>query len=189
MKEDKHKTLKRILKVLQIFIYVVLALFIFVVILQRVSNNRISFFNYRMFTVVSESMKPKYKIGDVLISKETEPSKIRVGDVISYLGTSGSFEGKIITHQVTEINKTSDGTYMFHAKGLSNIIEDPIINENQLYGVVVYKTKVLSLIYKIVATKVGFLLFIVIPIIFTIFSEMFEKLTEKKEQLKNQKEE
>ena len=35
-----------------------------------------------MFTVVSGSMEPKYKIGDVLIAKEKDPSKIKVGDAI-----------------------------------------------------------------------------------------------------------
>lgn len=64
-----------------------LVAFIVVVCLQRFSDNKISFFNYRMFTVISGSMKPKYDIGDVLISKKEDPSKIKVGDTISYLGT------------------------------------------------------------------------------------------------------
>ena len=188
-----NKVLKYIFKAIQILVYVVLALFVFVVVLQRFSDNKISFFNYRMFTVISESMAPKYKVGDILVSKEVNPSKIKVGDVISYKGTSGSFQGKIITHQVTEINKNSSGKYVFHAKGLANIIEDPLVYEEQLYGVVVYKTKILSLIYKIIATPVGFILFVLIPITVTIGTEIIESKMEKieknKKKIKDKKEE
>lgn len=188
-----NKILKYIFKTLQVLVYVALALFVFVVVLQRFSDNKISFFNYRMFTVISESMAPKYKVGDILVSKEVNPSKIKVGDVISYKGTSGSFQGKIITHQVTEINKNSSGKYIFHAKGLANIIEDPLVYEDQLYGVVVYKTKILSLIYKIIATPVGFILFVLIPITVTIGTEIIENKMEKieksKKKMKEKKEE
>ena len=188
-----NKILKYIFKTLQVLVYVALALFVFVVVLQRFSDNKISFFNYRMFTVISESMAPKYKVGDILVSKEVNPSKIKVGDVISYKGTSGSFQGKIITHQVTEINKNSSGKYVFHAKGLANIIEDPLVYEDQLYGVVVYKTKILSLIYKIIATPVGFILFVLIPITVTIGTEIIENKMEKieksKKKMKEKKEE
>ena len=184
-----NKVLKYIFKAIQILVYVVLALFVFVVVLQRFSDNKISFFNYRMFTVISESMAPKYKVGDILVSKEVNPSKIKVGDVISYKGTSGSFQGKIITHQVTEINKNSSGKYVFHAKGLANIIEDPLVYEDQLYGVVVYKTKILSFIYKIIATPVGFILFVLIPITVTIGTEIIESKMEKIEKSKNKRKE
>lgn len=182
-----NKALKYTFKVIQGLVYVVLALFVLVVVLQRFSNNKISFFNYRMFTVISESMTPKYKIGDILVSKETEPSKIKVGDVISYKGMSGSFKDKIITHQVTEINKNSSGKYVFHAKGLANIIEDPLVYEDQLYGVVVYKTKILSLIYKIISTPLGFFLFVFIPIVLTIGTEIIENNLEKIENSKKKK--
>ena len=184
-----NKALKYTFKIIQGFIYVVLALFVLVIVLQRFSDNKLSFFNYRMFTVISESMTPKYKIGDILVSKETDPSKIKVGDVISYKGTSGSFKDKIITHQVTEINRNSSGKYVFHAKGLANIIEDPLVYEDQLYGVVVYKTKILSLIYKIISTPVGFLLFIFIPITVTIGTEIVENKLEKIEKSRKKREE
>lgn len=182
-----NKALKYIFKVIQGLVYVILALFVLVVVLQRFSDNKLSFFNYRMFTVISESMTPKYKIGDILVSKETEPSKIKVGDVISYKGMSGSFKDKIITHQVTEINKNSSGKYVFHAKGLANIIEDPLVYEDQLYGVVVYKTKILSLIYKIISTPLGFFLFVFIPIVLTIGTEIIENNLEKIENSKKKK--
>lgn len=187
------KILKLILNIIKIVIYIALALFILVVCMQRFSNNKISFFNYRMFTVVSQSMTPKYDIGDVLISKQVNPSKIKEGDVVSYLGSVGDFNGKVITHRVVNVEKRDDGKYYYRTKGDANIVEDPIVSEEQLYGVVIYKAVILSLIYRIVGTKVGFFLFIIIPIMFIIGSEMVTSLLEKEEErrqhLKDSKEE
>ena len=181
MKNGK-KILKVLLTIFRILVGIVLAAFIIVVCLQRFSNNKISFFNYRMFTVVSQSMTPKYDIGDVLIAKETKPSKIEEGDVISYLGSYGDFKGKVITHRVVGIGTDESGRYYYRTKGDAKIVEDPIVYEEQIYGVVVYKSAILSLIYRIVGTKIGFFLFIIIPILFIIASEMITTLLEKEEE-------
>ena len=172
---------KIILNVLKYFFITIFVLFILMVCLQRFSNNRISIFNFRLFTVISGSMEPKYKIGDVLVAVETDPKNIKVGDAISYLGTRGSFKDKVITHEVIKIEKDKQGKRYFHAKGLANAIEDPIVEENQLYGVVKYKVKTLSLIYKVVGTPIGFIIFVVVPILYTIGSEMLTSLLEKEE--------
>lgn len=173
--------MKTIKKVFNILITTFVILFVIVVCLQRFSNNRISVFSYRMFTVVSGSMEPKYKIGDVLIAKEIEPSKIKVGDAISYLGEVGQFKDKVVTHEVIEIEKTEDGKYKYHTKGLSNIIEDPIVYENQLYGKVIYKTFILSFIYSIISKPIGMFILVFIPIMYIIISEIIITLVEKEE--------
>ena len=181
MKNGK-KILKVLITIFRILVGIVLAAFIIVVCLQRFSNNKISFFNYRMFTVVSQSMAPKYDIGDVLISKQVKPEEIKENDVISYLGTYGDFTDKVITHRVVGIHQNEDGKYYFRTKGDANIVEDPIVEEGQIYGVVVYRSAILSLVYRIVGTKIGFYLFIIIPILFIIGSEMIATLLDKEEE-------
>ena len=183
MKDNKFLKISK--KILDWVIGIAVVLFLIVVVLQRFSNNKISFFDYRMFTVVSGSMKPIYDIGDVLISKETTPSKIQVGDTISYLGKAGSFKDKVITHKVVGINKTEDGKYVFRTKGTANLIEDPLVYEDQLYGVVKYKVKTLSLVYKLVSTKYGMLIFIIIPLFYVIGSEILFFMLDAEEKRRN----
>lgn len=161
---------------------IALAAFILVVCMQRFSNNKVAIFNFRLFSVVSQSMTPVYDIGDVLVAKEVEPSKIKEGDIVSYLGTSGNFSNKVITHRVVNIEKREDGKYYYRTKGDANIVEDPIVVEDQLYGVVVYKSVLLSLVYRIVGTQIGFFLFIIIPILVIIGSEMISTLLDKEEE-------
>lgn len=172
------KTLKIVIKT---FIIVAVAGFIISVCLQRFSGNKISFLNYRMFTVITGSMKPKYDVGDVLIAKEVDPSSIKIGDTISYLGDENDFTGKVITHEVVGIDKDENGKYVFRAKGLANLVEDPKVSEDQLYGKVVYKSLILSTIYSIVGTKLGMFLFIIIPLIIVIGSEILSTLLSKEE--------
>lgn len=182
MKNEKFKRIFRIIKgIINTLIVLVVLAFVLLVCLQRFSNNKISFLNYRIFTVVTGSMEPKYKIGDVLIAKEKDPSEIKVGDAISYLAQKGEIKNNVVTHEVVNITKNENGEYLFHSKGLVNLVEDPVVHEDQLYGVVVYKTKLLSYVRKIISTDIGMLLLIIIPILYIIVSEMIAILIEKEE--------
>ena len=177
-------------KVLNVVITTFVILFLLMVCLQRFTNNEMSFFNYRMFTVASGSMAPAYEVGDVLIARETPPEKIKVGDSVTYFGKVGSFAGKVVTHEVTRIRK-EDGKYVFHTKGKANLVEDPPVYEDQIYGVIVWNPEILSFIYKVINTKYGLFIFVVLPIFYIIGSEiltgMLEREEERREKLKQEK--
>lgn len=177
------KKVGKIIKtIFNVAITVFVLLFLLVVCLQRFSDNQITFLGYRMFSVASSSMAPDYNIGDVLIVKKTDPQDIKVGDSISYYGKVGSFAGKVITHQVIKIDKDVEKNLVFHTKGISNLVEDPLVYEDQIYGVVVHKSEILSFIYKTVNTKYGMFIFIIIPIFYIIGSEMLAFMLEKEEE-------
>lgn len=182
-----NKVLKVIAKVVKAIFVTMLVLFILMVCLQRFSSNRLSIFNFRLFTVISGSMEPKYKIGDVLVAVETDPSKVKVGDAVSYLGTKRDLKDKIVTHEVLEIEQDSNGKYYFHTKGICKdcLLEDPIVGQDQLYGVVKYKVKILSYIYKVVGTTYGLFLFVILPLLYIVGSEILTVLLEKEEQRRN----
>lgn len=175
-----NKTFKIVKTILNIIVGAFLVLFLLVVCLQRFSGNKLSIFNYRMFTVASGSMVPKYEVGDVLISKSIDVSKIKVGDTISYLGKKGDFKDKVITHEVIGIETTEDNRLAFRTKGLANIIEDPLVYEDQVYGVVKYRAVLLSMIYKLIATRYGILI-VIIPVLYIIGSEFLSFLLEQEE--------
>ena len=159
-----NRVFKIIKTILNIFVAIFIILFLLVVALQRFSNNKISFLSFRMFTVVSGSMDPKYKIGDVLIAKEIDPSKIKIGDAISYLGKQGTLAGKVVTHEVINIEQDEDGKYIFHTQGIANDAPDPIVYESQVYGKIIYKCIILSFIYT------GEILNILLSIFFCVFT-------------------
>ena len=171
---------------------------LFVVILQRASNNAIALGGIRIFNIVSESMVPKYNIGDVLVVKSIEPQNIKVGDDIAYIGQESTFNQKIVTHQVIKIDY-ENGEYIFHTKGIANILEDPLVHQNQVFGKVVYKIWILSLISKILSNVYVVFFGIFVPIVILIFwtilklkglvevEEYEEEIEPKKTQRKTQK--
>lgn len=170
-KIKENKALKRIYKILYFLLVVIILIVLLVVILQRASNNTIALGGFRIFNVVTESMLPKYEIGDVLISKSINPNEIKIGDDITYKGEKGGFAGKIVTHQVIDI-KHENGNYTYHTKGLANDEEDPIVSHNQVYGVIAYKISSLSFISKIMRNIYAFYFFVFVPMVTLIFIEI-----------------
>lgn len=176
------KAFKILKGIVNVVVIIFVLLFVLVVCLQRFSNNEISFLDYRLFTVVSGSMEPKYSIGDVLVAKEVEAKDIKVGDSLSYLGTSGQFKDKVITHEVIEIEKDNEGKYLFHTKGIANVAADPVVKEEQVYGIIVHEAKLISLIYGVVAKPAGMFIFVIIPLFYVIGSEFLGFLLDKEEE-------
>lgn len=113
-------------------------------------------------------MIPKYNIGDVLVVKSIEPQNIKVGDDIAYIGQESTFNQKIVTHQVIKIDY-ENGEYIFHTKGIANILEDPLVHQNQVFGKVVYKIWILSFISKILSNVYVVFFGIFVPIVVLIF--------------------
>ena len=182
------KKIGKVLKtIFNIVVTIFVVMFLLVVCLQRFSNNQITFLGYRMFSVASSSMAPDYQVGDVLIVKITEPEDIKVGDSVTYYGKVGSFANKVITHQVIKIETNVDGKRVFHTKGISNLVEDPLVYEEQIYGVVQFKAEILSFIYKVVNTKHGMFILVILPIFYIIGSEMLAFMLENEEKRRRPK--
>ena len=175
MMEDNRPKInaKKIIKTVLIILYqilVIMALILtMVIVLQRVSANNESIGGYKIFRVITGSMEPEYEVGEVVISKEVNPKDIKVGDDIVYLGRVGEYSGKIIMHNVVAIDTDENGDLIFHAKGLqSNSVEDPQIREDQIYGVVTYRSSILTILYDL-ATNIYSIFAIVIILVLNVF--------------------
>lgn len=163
------KVAKIVLKILYQILVIICLIVAAVIILQKVTASNKSIAGYRIFRVITGSMEPEYDIGQVVISKEVDPNSIKVGDDIVYLGTYGEYSGKIIMHSVVGIEKDANGNLNFHAKGLhSSSVEDPQIKESQIYGVVKFKSKILTILYKL-ATNIYSLFVIVLVLALNVF--------------------
>ena len=163
------KVIKIVLKILYQILVIICLIVAAVIILQKVTASNKSIAGYRIFRVITGSMEPEYDIGQVVISKEVDPNSIKVGDDIVYLGTYGEYSGKIIMHSVVGIDKDANGNLNFHARGLhSSSVEDPQIKDSQIYGVVKFKSKILTVLYKL-ATNIYSLFVIVLVLALNVF--------------------
>ena len=165
------KVIKTIWAIVRTILTIILVGLLVIVVTQRVSNNKMAVAGFRIFTVVTESMKPEYVVGDAIFTKTIEPSEIKIGDDITYLGMAESFKDKIVTHRVINIEKAEDGTYIFETKGIANPKADPKINESQIFGKVIYKIKSISYINSIIGNLYGMYFAIFIPFGLIMFIE------------------
>jgi len=163
-KIKENKILKLIGNILYTLMFILVVLMLLIVIMQRVSNNTITLGGFRMFTVATGSMVPVYEVGDILISREIAPEDIKVGDDLVYLGKTGTFANKIVTHRVNSIEKQEDGNYKIITQGIANNAEDPAIDQTQVYGKVICEIQILSFIQKLIKNIYVFYFLIFVPV-------------------------
>jgi signal peptidase I len=180
---------KYLINLVKIFGIIVLSIFLAMVVLQRI-NPKADFFGYKMFVIVSNSMKPSLTIGDVILVKTVEAKEVKVKDVITYLGREGDFRNMIITHQVVNIQtekneNTNKMRHIFYTKGTNNtLIDTEAVYEEQLYGVKVYKFFLISFISKIIRNVFGLLIFVVLPLSLLLIFEIIDIRRELRERRK-----
>jgi signal peptidase len=85
------------------------------------------------YTVLSGSMSPTLKPGDLILVKKTSPEAVETGDIVTV-----KYETGVFTHRVFE-KKFLDGVYLFRTKGDANEDPDPSWwNASQIVGKTVF---------------------------------------------------
>ena len=169
--------MKIVLKIIKGIITFFLCIVLLVVILQKFTNNRIALGNVYIFQVATGSMKPVYEVGDIIVVRKTDASKLKVGDDVTYQGTAGNLNGLTITHRIIS-TRTETGKYYFVTKGTANEVEDPEISEDNIYGKVIYHTLLFSFVGRLMTNVViYYILFVSVGVAFSyeIISSFFMK--------------
>lgn len=159
---------KIIWKILGKILLIIILFTTAIILTQNLTKNEKSFLGYRLFRVQTGSMEPKYKVGDVILVKEKDIDKIVVGDDITYWGTTGVMKGKLVTHQVVEI-ETQEEQKVFHTKGIANNTEDPLVYSEQINGVVIGKLYILTIICTLLNNNYIFYFCGILPLTIYIF--------------------
>lgn len=94
---------KTVLLIMIVIFAVVMMIFTLVSVNTFDKNDR-NLFGYKFFVVKTDSMaKTDFDAGDVILTKELNPSKLQVGDVITFVSQNDDSYGEIITHKILEI--------------------------------------------------------------------------------------
>lgn len=175
----ENKAFKIIYGIIKTFIVSFLVIYLLFVIIQRVTNNS-SIFGYRMFTVATGSMEPVYNVNDVILVKDIDPSTLKVGDDIAYLGNRDAVKGLVVTHRIIRIETLDDNKVHYTLKGVNNKYEDPSITEDQILGKVLGKVYVVNFINHVVKNIYGFFFLVFCPLVLVIFLEIADTIIEAK---------
>jgi len=142
------------------------------------------FFGYKPFIVLSASMEPTIKTGDLVIVKEvSSASALQVNDIISFRDK----KDQVITHRITAIDN-SEGLE-FVTKGDNNNTEDSSkVKADSLEGKYLARIPMLGSFAMFLQEPIGLLIFVVTPIAIFIIWDMFSRNSKSKKDSKREEE-
>jgi len=119
---------------------------------------------YFPMIVLTDSMNPDIKSGDLIICHTIDAGNIKEKDIISFFDPAGS-GSTIVTHRVIEI-VNEDGRLFFRTKGDNNNTADKdLVPAENLVGI--YKTRIAKAgnIAMFMQTTTGLIVCVVLPVI------------------------
>lgn len=125
------------------------------------------------YIIVSPSMVPTINVQDGIVIRRVDPKDLKQGDIISFLSTDSYYSGKVITHRIIGIEKSADGDLLYRTKGDNNNVADrSLVNEDNVYGKVIFRLPMLGYIRHFLTTYAGFILCIAVPLLYLILTEV-----------------
>ncbi len=163
------KGLDRIAKIISSSIFFVLiiliALILFYLVYVRVltSQNRLDEVKLNFYTILTQSMYPTIKAGDIVITYKNENDIYEVGDIITFVSTSNITNGVTITHRVKEVYQVN-GVYSYKTQGdANNTADSSSVLSSNVIGRVVFRIPKAGYIQQFLVTSTGWIVAIVLP--------------------------
>lgn len=124
----------------------IMTIFLIITIILVSSTKSDKIFNitkFRMYTILTGSMMPKYNPGDVVLVAKTNLDKLDNNDVITF-----KINENTVTHRI--VQKTDEG---FITKGDNNNVNDlEVITKEKILGKVIFKIPKIGFILQILST-------------------------------------
>ena len=119
------------------------------------------------YVVLSDSMKPTFSSGDVVVIDDVDPASVERGDVITYRDPRVAADGpdRYVTHRVVAVNRTDDGPG-FETKGDANGAQDPYrVRADDVVGQYWFHVPHVGHLVLFARTTAGIVLFFFVPAI------------------------
>lgn len=129
-------------------------------------------FGIKPAVVLSGSMEPSIRTGDLIFIHEADIGELKEGDVICYLSS-----GTAVTHRIVSVTDGEDGSPRFVTQGDANNTEDRLpVTADQVEGI--WKGGRIGGIGNVIMfmqTTTGMILFIVCPLLFFILWDLWRR--------------
>ena len=160
------------LSVLLWIVILLAALFAFTTLASRNDNEISTFGGFAPMVVKSDSMKPTFCAGDLILIKKCDTNSLKVGDIITF-HTIIENEYALNTHRIAEITEAS-GVRSYTTKGDNNEVSDThFITDGDIVGQYVVKLPGMGKVMDFLSSSTGFLLVIVLPMILFLIYQIY----------------
>lgn len=145
--------------------------------------------NYSPLIVLSESMDPQIKKGDLIICKrisEEAAKTLEVDTVISFFDPEEG-SSAVVTHKIVEVLTDESGAVSYRTRGINNIIDDrlavPAENVIGVYSGI--RFAFIGSIVMFAQTPVGLVVFIAVPVLLVVLFAVLENRNKKRTEKPN----
>lgn len=189
------KIFKKILKIistiiLSILCVVITFLLIYVArIAYLTSQNRLGDLKTNFYTIVSQSMYPKIKAGDIVVTYKNSDNDYKVGDVITFISHGDGVSGVTITHRIVGVEEKEEKLY-YKTKGDNNNVEDTnLVPAHNVFGKVIFKIPKVGSVQQFLVTKTGWVTIIILPCVALVIYNIlkFFRIFKRKKELEEEK--
>ena len=161
-----------------IFIWMIVVLAVFMMIFTIISvttfnRNDRDLFGYRAYIVNSDSMSATdFDAGDLIFVKETDPTTLQPGDIITFISQDSKSFGEVITHKIREKTVDANGNAGFITYGTTTGVDDETV-VTYMYILGKYQTCVpdLGTFFNFLKTPQGYIVCIFIPFLLLILHQ------------------
>ena len=144
---------------------------------------------FSAYTIVSPSMVPTINVLDVVVTMRIDkPENVKKGDIVTFNSTDYRYSGVLVTHRIVDIEKTSNGEYLFTTKGDNNNTQDSSrISFNEIYGRVLFRIPKIGYIQYYLSSILGWVAIIIAPAVMIIGYDIYKLIKTLKSSDKNNK--
>ncbi len=179
----KNKVLTALGLVLCLFLAVMLVLNVILIVKSLTNKDEVpSIGNTSPLIVLTGSMEPDIKTGELIFVTKTDPNDIVVNeDVIAFFDPAGNGTS-VVTHKVINKRMLSDGKWEFETWGIANDTPDEKwVHEDKIIGVYQFGIPFLGNIAMFMQTTVGFIVCIGTPIVALVAYDFVKRRKQDKE--------
>lgn len=173
-----NKATKIILKTISTSIVALIVVFAFLLVGVRI-------FNVQIYTVLSGSMEPTYKVGSLIYVKEVDTNELKEKDPITFQLTNKT----IATHRIVDIQEDEKGNRLFQTKGDANQkVDERLVEESEIIGKPIFTIPLLGYVAHFMQTQYGLYITIGVAISLIIIVMIIDSIVDdkkKKEQEAN----
>ena len=201
-KKRMPKWLDVTLRVIEWTLIIVIVVCMLSLLAQKMTGKTPQLFGYSTYTVVTDSMSGTYDVGDVVLCKRIKDTLgymkdtgYKEGDVIAFKAPANfdkdnRLQGQIVTHRIIKEPYYDDEKqcWFVETKGDAAPSKDrvPIPVEN-IQGIVVGTSKVVSGLFGFITKWYGFVTVIVVPLLLILVWQVYILIREKtKEEINKQ---
>ena len=131
---------------------------------------------YSFLRITTGSKEPTYGVDTMIVVKKTEPSEIKVGDVISFYSSDPALDGAVNTHRVTEVRREGD-QWVYTTRGDANNVDDTYeAYSRYLVGKVVGSSVLIGKLSRLTANPLIFIPIILIPLALILIGNLVRTL-------------